>query len=471
MFEVKLFDELEALYPDSTQEGGREQYELSACNGTYAGVHLLLTGLTPGLPVSIEVKGPNRAFKLFELLPVPVEVNTGARLRSAYLHDDVNETVIRKAPFYIYEALNPIFHLLMPKTVSAAVKFSTAIEYVRNVCDADWTFTITHNQVSHELRFTVHQYPCKVEKAGAGTHHYVNWINYGNVARYHGLTRFTPQYDRMLDKYLRAAALAAVTGVKAVGVGGEPLHGGADEPIGEGETPNAAVSVPAKGQVGLQKAVFSAKAVVAVGQQQPEGVFCGAVHLGGHLLGRFLVGIAVGVLNAGQHDGVIAAAEGDKFVAQIGDTGIVQQFAQLANEAGAPLMVAGNIVGGRDGGKPLQHRRQGVQSTLRVGNVAGDDDQLRLSLRHGAQEPRAAAAEFLAVQVAEMDHARAVPALGQAGRGEGVALRAQGVVAPPQPTDQQRGDSEKNQKSLVAKVFQWEKLLRWNSDNSHHNII
>ena len=31
MFEVKLFDELEALYPDSTQEGGREQYGLSAC--------------------------------------------------------------------------------------------------------------------------------------------------------------------------------------------------------------------------------------------------------------------------------------------------------------------------------------------------------------------------------------------------------------------------------------------------------
>lgn len=208
MFEVKLFDELEALYPDSTQEGGREQYELSACNGTYAGVHLLLTGLTPGLPVSIEVKGPNRAFKLFELLPVPVEVNTGARLRSAYLHDDVNETVIRKAPFYIYEALNPIFNLLMPKTVSAAVKFSTAIEYVRKACDAEWTFTITHNQVSHELRFTVHQYPCKVEKAGAGTHHYVNWINYGNVARYHGLTRFTPQYDRMLDKYLRAAVFS-----------------------------------------------------------------------------------------------------------------------------------------------------------------------------------------------------------------------------------------------------------------------
>ena len=208
MFEVKLFDELEALYPDSTQDGGVERYELSACNGTYAGVQMLLTGLTPGMPVAIEAKGPNRAFKLFEMLPVPVEVNTGARLRSAYLHDDVNETVIRKAPFYIYEALNPIFNLLMPSAVSAAVKFSTAIEYVREQTDAEWTFVVTHQQQTKELHFTVHQYPCKVEKAGLDTHQYVNWINYNNVAKYHGLEKFSPAYSRMLDKYLRAAVFS-----------------------------------------------------------------------------------------------------------------------------------------------------------------------------------------------------------------------------------------------------------------------
>lgn len=208
MFDVKLFDELESLYPDSTQEGGRDSYAISACNGTYAGVHMLLTGLTPGIPVSIEVTGPNRAFKLFELLPVPVEVNTGARLRSAYLHNDVNETVIRKAPFYIYEALNPIYNLLMPKTVTAAVKFSTAIEYIRKECDGEWTFIITHNQEKRVLKFTVHQYPCNVPKACKDTHQYVNWINYKNVASYHGLQMFTPAYDRMLDKYLRAAVFS-----------------------------------------------------------------------------------------------------------------------------------------------------------------------------------------------------------------------------------------------------------------------
>ena len=208
MFDVKLFDELEALYPDSTQEGGVDAYALSACNGTYAGVHMLLTGLTPGMPVSIEVSGPNRAFKLFELLPVPVEVNTGARQRSAYLHNDVNETVIRKAPFYIYEALNPIYNLILPKTVSTAVKFSTAIEYVRQQCDAEWTFTVSHCGEKRVLHFTVHQYPCVVPKASKDTHQYVNWISYANVAKYHGLEMFSPAYNQMLQKYLRAAVFS-----------------------------------------------------------------------------------------------------------------------------------------------------------------------------------------------------------------------------------------------------------------------
>jgi len=208
MFDVKLYDELAALYPDSTQEGGKEYYCISACNGTYAGVHMLLTGLTPGLPVSIEVKGPNRAYKLFELLPVPVEVNTGARLRSAYLHDDVNETVIRKAPFYIYEALNPIFNLLMPKTISAAVKFSAAVEYIREETDANWHFTVSHAGEKKELSFTVHQYPCTVPKAGKDTHQYVNWISYANVARFHGVKKFSPEYNDLLEKYLRAAVFS-----------------------------------------------------------------------------------------------------------------------------------------------------------------------------------------------------------------------------------------------------------------------
>ena len=205
-FHAGLFDELEALYPDSS--GGAAQYGVAAAKGTVAGVHILLTGLTPGQPVSIEVSGPHTAFKLFELVPVPVEVNTGARLRTAYLHDDVNETLIRKAPFYIYEALKPLYNLLLPTGPAAALAFKTPIECCKARQAVEWRFTIAHAGEVRDLRFVVEQFPCRVPPASEHTHQYVNWISYANIAKWHNAPIGTPAYEAMLRKYLRAAVFS-----------------------------------------------------------------------------------------------------------------------------------------------------------------------------------------------------------------------------------------------------------------------
>lgn len=204
-FTARLFDELEALYPDSNAAGGAAHYRVAGANGTTAGVHILMTGLTPGVPVSIEVEGPHTAFRLSELLPVPVEVNTGAKQRSAYLHDDVNETVLRKAPFYIYEVLKPIYNVLMPTGVSAAAAFKTLIEYVREYTEEEWKLTVSHAGQTQTLSLTVAKYPAVVPKAGRDTHRYVNWISYANIARMHHVEMDSDAYFTLLNRYLRAA--------------------------------------------------------------------------------------------------------------------------------------------------------------------------------------------------------------------------------------------------------------------------
>ncbi|MEG0768053.1 MAG: hypothetical protein RR482_10080, partial [Clostridia bacterium] len=205
---ARLYDELEALYPDMQKNDGVESYTVSAANGMVAGVHILLTGLTPGLPVHCEVEGPHTAFKVFELKAVPVEVNTGARLRSAYLHDDINETLLRKAPFYIYDVLKPIYNLLLPTSVTAALALKTLVEYCRISQTHTFQIRITHAGEQQTLQFHVACYPCTVPRAGRDTHGYINWISYENVARYHGLTPFTPAYAQMLERYLRAAVFS-----------------------------------------------------------------------------------------------------------------------------------------------------------------------------------------------------------------------------------------------------------------------
>ena len=204
-FTARLFDELEALYPDSNAVDGAAHYRVAGANGTTAGVHILMTGLTPGVPVSIEVEGPHTAFRLSELLPVPVEVNTGAKQRSAYLHDDVNETVLRKAPFYIYEVLKPIYNALMPTGVSAAAAFKTLIEYVREYTEEEWKLTVSHAGQTQTLSLTVAKYPAVVPKAGRDTHRYVNWISYANIARMHHVEMDSDAYFTLLNRYLRAA--------------------------------------------------------------------------------------------------------------------------------------------------------------------------------------------------------------------------------------------------------------------------
>ena len=204
-YTASLFDELESLFPDSDASKGKSEITVSGANGTTVGAHIMLGGLTPGLPVALEVSGPHTSFKLFELIPVPVEVNTGARQRSAYLHDDVNESVIRKAPFYVYDALKPIYNLLMPSGVTAAVAFKTLIEYVRAYREDEWTIRISHAGKTKTLKILVHAYPVTVEKPGKHTHKYVNWVNYRNIAKYHYVETDSPAYFKLLDRYLRMA--------------------------------------------------------------------------------------------------------------------------------------------------------------------------------------------------------------------------------------------------------------------------
>jgi hypothetical protein len=50
---VALFDELAPLYPDSSIDDGVAIMELDAPRGVPIGVHLLITGLVPGMPVQM----------------------------------------------------------------------------------------------------------------------------------------------------------------------------------------------------------------------------------------------------------------------------------------------------------------------------------------------------------------------------------------------------------------------------------
>lgn len=204
-FGARLFDELEVCYPDTDISGGLTEYSVACANGTYAGVNILMSGITPGIPLTVSVKGDHTGFKLFKMIPVPVEVNTGADQRSEYLKNDYNENVIRRAPFMVYDALEPIYNIVMPTTTTYGVNYKAIIEYYKESGTRKWEFTIVHGDNTVKLNLSVDVYPVTVPKANKETHKYVNWFSFNNIASYHNIEKWSPEYEMMLEKYLRVA--------------------------------------------------------------------------------------------------------------------------------------------------------------------------------------------------------------------------------------------------------------------------
>lgn len=207
-FTASLFDELTPIYPDTDTADGTSSYRIAGCNGTFVGVHIMLRGLTPGIPVSVEIQGPHRSYKTFRLRALPVEVNTGAKQRTEYLKNDVNEYVIRRAPFMTYDVLEPFFKIFQPLYTTAAIALKIPIEYCRKQRTQTFLISVTHGEISRNLTLYVDEYPAVVPKSGRDTFQYVNWFNLGHIAEAFHCEKWSPRFLTVLEKYMRAAVFS-----------------------------------------------------------------------------------------------------------------------------------------------------------------------------------------------------------------------------------------------------------------------
>lgn len=203
-FEASLFDELEALYPDSNVKEGKTHYEVSATNGTYAGVNIMLTGLQAGMPVTFSIKGPHKKYKLLEMVAVPVEINSGYEVRAESIDNKYNPNVIRRAPFLVYDALKPFSNIISAKGVSVAITFRCKVE-VEEYTYQPWDIEITHCGVTRKLLFVVEAFTTYVPKAGKDTHKYVNWFSSETFEINHNSLKFSDRWFKIFEGYLKLA--------------------------------------------------------------------------------------------------------------------------------------------------------------------------------------------------------------------------------------------------------------------------
>ncbi|MEE2906911.1 MAG: DUF4091 domain-containing protein [Planctomycetota bacterium] len=209
--QISLFDELSPLYPDTSVSSGASQWSSDTACDWPTGVHVLVD--SPGqqkgiLRVLDETGQPIDDLAVFRLHDVPVEENTGLDSRTEQFKDTINPHVIRRAPFRIYEALEPLDvvngTVMLPEDVGPlAFRFEVkpqapGTRSLRIELDSDQEDqTLAWSIRTHDWRSPPR------EDLGFG---YTNWFSPTVMAERHGVKAWSEDFWPVLASY---AALMA----------------------------------------------------------------------------------------------------------------------------------------------------------------------------------------------------------------------------------------------------------------------
>jgi hypothetical protein len=205
-----LVDPLEPVFPDSNNVAPYStRYEADFPSGTSADVHLLLK-VRPGdtLSYSATLLGkivPVGCWSV--MIDVPVEQNTGLDSRTEMFTGQTNPYVIRRAPFRIFEALQPLVSpTIVTHSAFAAVRLSIPAEEIP--LPGTYNIEIIVRGTGWEERgtFIARIHPVRVPSLAEGTFFYTNWFSLPQMEEKEHVLRWTPEWYSMLDRY---AALMA----------------------------------------------------------------------------------------------------------------------------------------------------------------------------------------------------------------------------------------------------------------------
>ncbi len=222
--QLYLTDVLEPLFPDSnaTTRFG-QQYASDVPLGAPADVHVLVQARA-GEALRVKAVLDGRPLPLAcwsSLVDVPVEQNTGLDSRTEMFKGTRNPYVIRRAPFRIFEAIRP----LAAATVAAdsgysALRLSIPARFFKKPGKHTIAVTVAGRSWTKRGTFTARVHDATIPPLGQSTFFYTNWFNTQQMEKRHGLTRWTPAWFNMLDRY---AALMAGGRQNCINVPGEVM--------------------------------------------------------------------------------------------------------------------------------------------------------------------------------------------------------------------------------------------------------
>ncbi|MDG2200047.1 MAG: DUF4091 domain-containing protein [Phycisphaerales bacterium] len=201
---VGLFDELAPLYPDSRVDQGATDFRLDAPRGVPVAVHVLVSGLEQGSSCTFTARSstePSLPAHWSRLIDVPVEENTGLDSRTEQFKGDRNPHVIRRAPFRIYEVIEPVTSPLVVDGTTMALRLEIQVPADASPGEHILTIDVQQGSTKATGRLELQVHDVLVPPLSGQTLAYTNWFNVREMADRHDLDRWSEPHWTMLRRY------------------------------------------------------------------------------------------------------------------------------------------------------------------------------------------------------------------------------------------------------------------------------
>ena len=208
---AELRDALEFLYSDSqVRDMPCMSMTLDVARGGTASAHVLLNGLTPGDTIRTRVtrRGqPIRRPAWFRLVDVPVEVNTGPA-GFVEKEGEQNPYVIRRAPFRVCDAMEPVESSLQATAPTMALRLHLAVAPDARAGTQDAAIEVRAAGKSLSFGLTIRVHGAAIPPVGRESFFYTNWFSLKLMAERHGLSVWSEAHWRMIRRYADLMASA-----------------------------------------------------------------------------------------------------------------------------------------------------------------------------------------------------------------------------------------------------------------------
>jgi hypothetical protein len=205
---VQLAEPLEWLYPDSKVGEVRTCKETDVPANGIAEVNVLFNGLKPGHPVKFfsGIKGG----EWFRLRAVSVEKNTGPDGFTENIEKGrTNLFVTRKAPFKVYDAMEPLFdEKVTPESETMVLRFRLR-KFPSGVSVLPVELAFSQNDFRTRHSFLINVHKVNLPPVGKNSFKFTNWMDWYGSMRCHGVRSYwLDKHFATIEKYMNIAMYA-----------------------------------------------------------------------------------------------------------------------------------------------------------------------------------------------------------------------------------------------------------------------